>query len=323
MQRIYVHKLPKTRKERAERRDCARQHATLYRQQVAFKPRCSALLSKIPSNFVTAGNTPGIVAIGNEFEGDLAPWSRLNGDRPWGIDRLARSLGYERWCVDRKRNDASPYVIIMKAVIQASYRISGLDLGHLEAGVPPRLFKLPTDSGMAYLSLKTLRLTLSPELGYLGASGYQPDHWNFNKKVEDLTQLFHFLAAAENLETLSLTIDSLSIPQGFHQLTFKVLAGHLFGVLVPRLRELELVGHHVTLEDLRNFIKVRKETLRSVKLTRVREYGADYQPWLSVILAHLGQTRDRRQVEIVDSYNGDAWVSDYARRSGLYPAADA
>lgn len=97
MQRIHVLGWAKTRQDRLACRDYARQHAALYRKHAEFKPECRALLSKILSKFLKAGNAPGIVATGTETEGHRNPKTRLEGSRPFGIGKLTRAVRYERW----------------------------------------------------------------------------------------------------------------------------------------------------------------------------------------------------------------------------------
>ncbi|KAK5125489.1 hypothetical protein LTR85_000600 [Meristemomyces frigidus] len=92
-QRTHVLREAQNRQDRLERRDFAWQHAVLYRQEAEFKPRCRRVLSKILTKFLKSSNVPGIVAVGTETCGDSRVESLLEGDRPFGIGRLARSCG--------------------------------------------------------------------------------------------------------------------------------------------------------------------------------------------------------------------------------------
>ncbi|KAK5132390.1 hypothetical protein LTR08_009120 [Meristemomyces frigidus] len=310
-----TNKRPQSSQARLEGRERRKRYVSLIREENEFRWKtCRRLLTTILINFRKADNIPAITATGTELQ---------DGLMPWGHRRLATLLGYAEWAVDLQRDESSAFHVVIRAVLAARYPMQRLEMGNVQqgywrgAGVPPSLFQRAADSDMDFSALRTLKITLSPERDYhYGREGYAYDKDDFASKVQDMADFFHFLSKASNLTTLSVTIDDHKVPQGLHNFMFRYFAYmEDLGNLVPRLRNLEFVGHQIPLTELLVFVTKRKEVLRSLSLTRVREGGRNYSAENSRMLRHL---RGMVQLEMVDSYNGDAWATTYVRHAGRY-----
>ncbi|KAK3714794.1 hypothetical protein LTR37_007529 [Vermiconidia calcicola] len=253
---------PRGRTERARNREYRRNQEELRKEFGAFVRRESGLvyLIHILFNFKDVGNIPSISATGEDF-GDQG-----SSNPPWEYQRLYQLLGYKR-CVEVTTFCDYQFTLLHTAILETSFPVRDLELGHHDLGVHPGMFSLYSDIS-PYTSLKSLRLTLGYDQRVDEEDLQRP------KQVPLHFVLAKFFFEARKPRRVRLSGHNTALWSLIAPPKAKEAEGP--PVTFEKLPVLELYAHCVPFEKLLGFVAGIRPTLRSLRMREVYAHGAEH-----------------------------------------------
>ncbi|KAK5683173.1 hypothetical protein LTS10_004704 [Elasticomyces elasticus] len=300
---------PYTRRERANKRMRRKEHADLVEQnEKIFNLEAQRNFLMVALQHLNeAGVAPGIVSTGFED-------TRL-GDKPKNFQRLMRGGG--QYCLHYRIDEAEALEAIYYAIIVMKYPVERLILGSEYFPICRGAFGITPYKGW-FENLRMLEVTVAPApMGWLCVPELEMPDLQIQK---DATLSFlHLFAAAQQLTSLSLSISGGDA--GWHAGTFLALAWTTKPetedlMFLPKLVSLHLSGHRIEPETLFTFVTRRKETLREIELSGIRDMGKSHTNIETGIRQALDEHGPAARVTVVDSYNGTGWVPPHVIRGG-------
>ena len=247
---------PKTRAQRLEKREYRRNHQRLLKKESKLRQGSDVdwLLDTL-SNFQAAGNTPAIVAVGEE----LQRCGKLTGSR-----RLSRELGYKE-CL-RMHRDPHGFKTIYIALWGADYLIKTLEMGSLDNPLPLAVLQAPPEES-PFRMLRSLRLVIST----FALDDEEDDDLAIERRQWELACFIYFIRASPLLEVVSLTAEHTRSDLSLDGVTFTML--HLMDAedsCLQRLRHLELTAMRIKPDVLTSFVARHRTTLQTLKLSNIQ-----------------------------------------------------
>lgn len=319
------------RSQRRERRELRRHHDKLLREEDALLHGyvLALILKAIFLNFKDTGNLPNI-SMASGLSRTVSEPRNVSEPRPWGLTRLQTITGSP---YPLQRGRSSHDLDLFLALVEAEYGAEDMQIGRCdEYELPMLAFSVPVES-FPGANLRRLELSLSATTG-----DYDDDEQFVHSpyRREELLGFATFIARANNLEHLTLHLEPLYSgawedgedeyePETsrlradlFHSIASKsYLDGTPIplesdGILLPKLKYIDLRYHQISLGSLLEFCSDRKDTLESVKLKNIVDLDADlrHDSVAGRILTAIEAESDIRckNIEVSECcYSGTGW----------------
>ena len=320
------------RSQRRKRRELRRQHDEMLREEDALY--CNYILAHILTavflNFKGTGNLPNI-SFASGQSSTVSKSHNVSEPRPWGLTNL-QTITASPYPLQMRESAHDPDLFL--ALVEAEYCSEEMQIGRCDQyELPMSAFSVPVES-FPGANLRRLELSLSATTG-----DYDDDEQFVHSpyRREEVLGFATFIAHASNLEHLTLYLEPLydyawqdgedEFEEGtsrlrtdlFHSIASKsYLDGTPIplesdGILLPKLKSIDLRYHQISLGSLLEFCSDRKDTLESVKLRNIVDMDADLRHDSiagRILTAVEGESDIRcKNIEVSGScYSGGGWL---------------